>query len=106
MAPLVLLTFNLFLSSIILMDNPPGNLHSFMSGSHSTVVKWMLGSDENLFKRVEDAVQQLVGTALTKRTRIEQNFPSPSEYAKGARSCDVNDHIHPSGSGLHERAIL
>ena len=101
MAPLVLLTLNLFYSSMILADNPPCNLHGFMSGSHSTVVKLLLGSDENLFKRVEDAVQQLVGTALTKRTRIEQTFPSPSEYAKGARSFDVNDHIRPSGSGLH-----
>ena len=50
---------------------------------------------------IYNRVQQLVGTAVTKCIRIEQIFPSPSEYARGARSCDVNDHIHPSGSGLH-----
>ena len=54
--------------------------------------KLMFKSDET-FKEVQDAVTKLRKGVLSKRARIEESFPSPSDYGKSKQTHDsILDH--------------
>ena len=63
----------------MISDDPPINLHLFIQGRHEDVQ--LLVTKEH-FPKVKAAVCEILKEVDTKRSRLELNFPSPSDYAK------------------------
>ena len=68
-------------------------------GTHKTIIKLLCKSDVT-FQAVEAAVHSIAEDAPTKRARIVESFPSPSDYGKKPTCKDVLDHLGGSLS-LH-----
>ena len=89
------------------MDTHGLNLRAFMEFEEDQVevMKFICGSD---FQQVQSAVTQLCKGVPTKRSRLEGNFPSPSDYGKLTNHSSypsILDHRSSSSvgsrSGLH-----
>lgn len=65
------------------LDSPPANMHLFMQGTHEDILRLLI-TDE-YFPKVEAAVTKITEELLTKRSKIEADFPSASEYG-----CSIN----------------
>ena len=77
----IIRTNSVFFSRTINTDNPPSVLHCFIGqGSHEKVVE-MFVTKEHLPK-VKNAVSEILASVETKRTRLEREFQSPSDYAR------------------------
>ena len=97
-----LINFKLYFfcfSRILATDEPPITLHAFMRGTHKNFIRKFCGN-EDMYRRIEAAVDTLRQQAPTKRACIEEKFETPSEYAKYlTRKTYIHDHRF--SSGLH-----
>ena len=84
---------------IMTTDEPPNILHHFMRGIHQCIIR-LLCVSEDMYQRIEAAVDTLLQKAPTKRACIKEKFESPSDYTKHlTRKTYIHDHRF--SSGLH-----
>ena len=82
------------------MDDPPTNLHSFIEGTHEDVIKILCQGSDTFFDKIKVAVSKM--EIPTKRSKIEDDLPTGSEYGKKAAQHNIPGICnHRYYSGLH-----
>ena len=88
------------------LDPDTVTLHKFMEGGYEETMRWMYS---DLFEKVQSAVTQLHKGVSTKRTRLEERLPTPSDYGKlkdHSKFRSILDHRSTSGSRSGLRVSL
>ncbi len=70
-----------------------------IEGARNLLVQFIVGSEDNV-KAIEAAVSNLLPSVDTKRSKIESNLSSPSDYGKDLSS-DINVDDHRTTHNLH-----